>query len=206
MRDQEKFDRLKDKEYRDAYVQQHVRGAIAMQIRAIRKKLGLNQKKFASLIGTTQSVVSRLENTEYGKVTVQTLLDIAAALDIALNVRFCSYPDFLKSTADVSPDAMAVPNFDESNWDEPEILAPIHASLIVPDRHIPPPVELIVGGVTGGVIGAGVGINEQLTGETLWLTTISGQETLSLPASGELYSETSIPIRPSYGWGRTIWS
>jgi hypothetical protein len=62
----------------------------------------------------TQSVVSRLENPDYGKVTVQTLLQVAIALDIALLVRFCSYPDFLAAIADVSPEAFAVENIYET--------------------------------------------------------------------------------------------
>jgi transcriptional regulator with XRE-family HTH domain len=99
---------LRDKDYRDAYVDGHVTSYIPYQLRAIREHLGLTQKAFAERIGKPQSVVSRLENTEYGKVTVQTLLDIAHGLDIALVVKFASFPEFLATYDDLSAEAMAV--------------------------------------------------------------------------------------------------
>jgi transcriptional regulator with XRE-family HTH domain len=87
---------------------------IAYQIQALREKTGLNQTDFAKKIGKKQSVVSRLEDTEYGRVTVQTLLDIACALDIALVVKFASYPDFLFQTRDASVSALQPQTIQES--------------------------------------------------------------------------------------------
>jgi transcriptional regulator with XRE-family HTH domain len=106
-----KFDR---KTYRDPYLRTKVRGLIAYQFQALREKTGLNQTDFAEKIGKTQSVVSRLEDTEYGKVTVQTLLDVACALDVALVVKFASYPDFLSQTRDASVTALQPQTVQES--------------------------------------------------------------------------------------------
>src|SRR5262245_43281316 len=94
----------------------HVRSGVAYQIEALREQRGLNQEEFAKLIGTTQSVVSRLENPEYGRVNVTTLIDVACALDIALLVRFCDYREFLERTADVSPSALRVTPFAQTKW------------------------------------------------------------------------------------------
>lgn len=102
-KDLAKFDR---KAYRDGYLQAKIRGMIAYQMQALREKTGLNQTDFAKKLGKTQSVVSRLEDTEYGRVSVQTLLDVACALDIALVVKFASYPDFLFQTRDASVSAL----------------------------------------------------------------------------------------------------
>jgi transcriptional regulator with XRE-family HTH domain len=102
-------DKLKpflDKEYRDEYLDGYVKAGIAYQVHAIRTHLGLTQAEFADKINKKQSVVSRLENTEYGSVTISTLLEIAKALDIALDVRFSGYPSMLM--ADLSPEALAV--------------------------------------------------------------------------------------------------
>lgn len=99
---------LREKEFRDAYVEGHVKSYVAYQLRAIRERLGLTQKALAARIGKPQSVVSRLENTEYGKVTVQTLLDIAHGLDVALVVKFASFPEFLATYDDLSASALAV--------------------------------------------------------------------------------------------------
>jgi transcriptional regulator with XRE-family HTH domain len=100
----------KSKSYRDAYLTGHVRAGIAYQIQALREQGGLSQNAFAKKVGTTQSVISRLENPDYGKVTVQTLLQVAVALNIALFIRFCSYLDFLAAIDDVSPSALYVDN------------------------------------------------------------------------------------------------
>jgi transcriptional regulator with XRE-family HTH domain len=88
--------------YRDGYLQTQIRGGIAYQIQALREKFGLTQIEFAKATGKTQSVISRLEDTEYGKLSVQTLLDIACAMNVALVVKFVSYPDFLTQTEDMS--------------------------------------------------------------------------------------------------------
>lgn len=82
-----------------------LREFLADQIRALRGDL--SQKAFGKLIGKPQRVVSRLENEDYGKVTLQTLIDIAEKLDIALVVRFTDFPTFLRSTTDVSETAFA---------------------------------------------------------------------------------------------------
>ena len=98
-----KIKRLASKPYRDVYLPSRVRAVVAMQIRGFRLALGRTQKNFANLIGTTQSVVSDLENPDGEQVSVQTLLNIAAALNVALIVRFASYPDFLSAMSDTSP-------------------------------------------------------------------------------------------------------
>jgi len=64
-------------------------------------------------MGKPQSVVSRLEDPDYGKVSVQTVLDGAAAFDVALLVQYVSFPEFLRRTRDVSPEALRVDSFDE---------------------------------------------------------------------------------------------
>lgn len=106
MLDRNDLAKFRRKSYRDGYLQSKIRGMIAYQIQALRERTGLNQTDFAKKIGETQSVVSRLEDTECGRVTVLTLLDIACALDVALVVKFASYPDFLSQTRDASAAAL----------------------------------------------------------------------------------------------------
>lgn len=92
--------------YRDGYMQNRVRSGIAYQIQAMRKKLGITQVQMAEKLGKPQSVISRLEDEQYGRVSIQTLLDVASALDVALLVQFVSYPDFLNRTKDMSEKAL----------------------------------------------------------------------------------------------------
>ena len=61
---------------------------IAEQVYALRKQRGLTQKQLAEMIGTTQSVVSRLENTDYESERIETLQKLAAVLQCHLEVRF----------------------------------------------------------------------------------------------------------------------
>jgi transcriptional regulator with XRE-family HTH domain len=107
------MEKLKSKSYRQAYVAEHVRTGIAFQIRALRAQRGWSQKRFAEELGKPQSVVSRLEDPDYGKVSVQTLLEGAAAFDVALLIQYVSFPEFLQRTQDVSPDALQADSFDE---------------------------------------------------------------------------------------------
>ena len=59
--------------------------------------------------------MARLERESYGKVNLQTLIDIATKLDIALIVRFVSFPTFLEWTNDYSGKALA-PNLIPKKW------------------------------------------------------------------------------------------
>ena len=105
------WERLQKKIYRQAYLSEHVRRGIAYQIRALRDQRGWKQGKFAEEMGKPQSVVSRLEDPDYGKVTVQTLLEIANVFDVALQIRFVPFSTFIRNSRDVSPSSMRVPEF-----------------------------------------------------------------------------------------------
>lgn len=61
---------------------------IAEQVYALRKQRGLTQKQLAEIMGTTQSVISRLEDTDYESERIDTLQKLAAALQCHLEVRF----------------------------------------------------------------------------------------------------------------------
>jgi transcriptional regulator with XRE-family HTH domain len=110
--DLSKLQKFTDNSYRVSYLEAHVKGGIAYQIQALREKLGLNQTQFGALIGMPQSVVSRLEGTEYGGVNINTLLQIANSLGIGLNVNFCNFETVLDT--DVSPAAFAVETINET--------------------------------------------------------------------------------------------
>jgi transcriptional regulator with XRE-family HTH domain len=105
--------KLRKKHYRDAYVAKYVRQGIARQIRALRDQRVWNQGKLSQLLGKPQSVVSRLEDPTYGKVTIQTLLELASVFDVALQVRFISYSSFLQQTRDLTISSMKVASFNK---------------------------------------------------------------------------------------------
>ncbi len=106
------FGKLINKKYRAAYVEENVQTGIAYQLRTLRGNS--SQEEFGKKINKPQSVISRIEDPDYGKLSIQTLLDIATSLDIALLVKFVSFPEFIQQTRDVSIEGLQVPSFAES--------------------------------------------------------------------------------------------
>ena len=91
-----------------------IRTYIALQVRELRESNNLSQSDLAAKTGTHQSAISRLENTDYGRMSVQTLIDLATAMDVALVVKFASYEDFLSQHSDVRPSALSAESFSET--------------------------------------------------------------------------------------------
>ncbi len=60
---------------------------IAAQLYNVRKQANLSQKELANLVGTTQSVISRMEDAEYTGHSLQMLNRIAGALHFKVEVR-----------------------------------------------------------------------------------------------------------------------
>lgn len=61
---------------------------IAQEIYALRTKAGLTQKQLAELVGTTDSVVSRLEAADYTGHSLRMLQRVGAALNRPLVIHF----------------------------------------------------------------------------------------------------------------------
>jgi DNA-binding XRE family transcriptional regulator len=61
---------------------------IARKIYALRESAGVTQKRLAQLVGTTPSVISRLEDSDYEGHSLTMLKRIAAALNKRVEIRF----------------------------------------------------------------------------------------------------------------------
>ncbi len=61
---------------------------VAQRLYALRTEAGLSQGELARKVGTTQSVISRLEDADYEGHSLTMLQRIAAALDQQLDIRF----------------------------------------------------------------------------------------------------------------------
>lgn len=92
---------LSDREYRDVYVFQCLSVSLALQLRALRDQRGWSQTDLARRANVGVATVSRLESFDLKRTTVNTLIRVAKAFDVALQVQFASWPEFLTST---SPD------------------------------------------------------------------------------------------------------
>lgn len=68
--------------------EERANAAIARQIYELREKAGLSQRQLAKVVGTTASVICRLEDADYEGHSLSMLHRIAAALDRRIEVRF----------------------------------------------------------------------------------------------------------------------
>ena len=108
---QKMFNNLANKKFRDAFLEENIRMRLALQIRALREKFKWSQPELATRVGNTQSVISRLEDSNYGKFTIRTLLKLASTFDVALFISFVSYTKLEKEIEDLSPKALAVASY-----------------------------------------------------------------------------------------------
>lgn len=104
------IDNLED---RIQFIEEEINVGIAFQIRSLRNRQNRTQDKLAELLGVTQPLISEWENPEYGKYTLKTLKDLAKAFDVGLMVRFASFGELVDTTANLTPDIIAPPSFNE---------------------------------------------------------------------------------------------
>lgn len=71
--------------------------AVARKIAALREEAGVSQRQLAKLVGTTASVICRLESADYEGHSLNMLHRIAAALNRRVEIRFVPATRRLKS-------------------------------------------------------------------------------------------------------------
>jgi ribosome-binding protein aMBF1 (putative translation factor) len=80
----------RDAKLREAIEGHKLNAKVAEMILAARERAGLTQTQLAKLVGTTQSVISRLEDADYEGHSLTMLQRIAAALHQRVEVRLVS--------------------------------------------------------------------------------------------------------------------
>jgi len=79
---------LKNPEFAKAFTEESEKLDIALKIQKLRVRKGITQEELAKRIGTSQSVISRIENANYKNHTLSMLIKIAKAMDAHLTVDF----------------------------------------------------------------------------------------------------------------------
>ena len=85
--------------YRKTYKRTLQQIDLAMLIREMREDAGLTQVELARKIGTTQSVIARLEDAEYTGHSLSMLERIAASCGVNLKLRAVKRPGFEREVA-----------------------------------------------------------------------------------------------------------
>jgi transcriptional regulator with XRE-family HTH domain len=101
---------LRSKESRSAFVFENIKRMIPFQLRTMRDERGWSQAQAGDAIGKPQNVISRLESPAYGKLTLQTLLDIANGFDVGLLIKFVPFSRLVDEYEDVSAPALSAPS------------------------------------------------------------------------------------------------
>lgn len=80
----------------------------------MRNKLGWSQDQLADAAKLTQGAISRAQNPNYGNLTFNTVLRIAAGLDVAVIIEFVSFSKLLQVFENRSEDSAPV-TFEEED-------------------------------------------------------------------------------------------
>jgi transcriptional regulator with XRE-family HTH domain len=84
-----------------------------MQIRALRKSRGLSQPELAKLADMAQPRICEIEKPGERKPNVETLLRLANAFDVGLQIRFVPFDQLITDDDDMRLDNLSIKTFDE---------------------------------------------------------------------------------------------
>ncbi len=79
---------LRDPAFAAVFEEEKEKVDLAIKLLKIRRRAGLSQKELADRIGTSQSVIARMENPEYSGYSIRMLRRIASALGTRLQIEF----------------------------------------------------------------------------------------------------------------------
>jgi len=117
-----------DETYRKEYSEQFVNSLLAAQISTIREQRGLSQSALAEKIDKQQPAISRIENVTYGRWNVQTLREIASALDCWLDIRLESWGKLVSEA-----DAFSTDSLRRTRYEDDPLIFGSEAQAPVPD-------------------------------------------------------------------------
>lgn len=111
-------EKLRDPEYRKAFVASQINVGIPFQLRALLKSRGKTQEWLAEKTGMLQPRISGLMTPGRTRPNIETLRRLAEAFDCGLTVRFVPFSELARWSNAFDPDSFAVPKFsDDTGFD-----------------------------------------------------------------------------------------
>lgn len=104
-------EKLRDPEYRKAFVASQINVGIPFQIRALLKARGMTQDWLAKKTGMLQPRISGLMTPGKTHPNIETLRRVAEAFDCGLAVRFVPFAELAEWSDAFDPDTFNVPDF-----------------------------------------------------------------------------------------------
>jgi len=104
--------KLRDPEYRKAFVASQINIGIPFQIRAMLNARGKKQDWLVERTGMRQPRISGLMTPGKTRPNIETLRRIADAFDCGLAVRFVPFTELVRWSEEFEPDTFQVPDFD----------------------------------------------------------------------------------------------
>jgi transcriptional regulator with XRE-family HTH domain len=109
------WEKLRNRKYRAQFVAAQLKRAIPFQIQTLMKQKNFSQERLAKESGLTQGVISRAANPDYGNLTLNTIIKIAAGLDVAFVGKFVPFSELGNWFTNLSEEAVRVKSFEEED-------------------------------------------------------------------------------------------
>jgi transcriptional regulator with XRE-family HTH domain len=119
-RRQSLWEKFKNKAFRHSFVSGHLANNISAQIFSTREARGWTQQQLAEAADMAQARISVMENSAYENFSLNTLKRLAAALDVALIVRFVPFSELLDYATNMDAEKLAVREFKDDMVSQPD--------------------------------------------------------------------------------------
>jgi len=129
--------KLRNRKYRAEFVAAQVKRGIPFQIQTLMKQKEFSQEKLAAESGLTQGVISRAANPDYGNLTLNTIIKIAAGFDVAFVGKFVPFSELGKWFANLSEESVRVKSFNEEDEEISQALGlgSVEQALVEPEEE-----------------------------------------------------------------------
>ena len=107
--------KLRDTEYRKAYIASQINIGIPYQLRALMKSRGWTQEQLAEQAGMLQPRISAMLSPGKTQPNIKTLRRLAEAFDCGLMVRFVPFSELVMRSERFDPESFSVKSFQQED-------------------------------------------------------------------------------------------